>query len=180
VCIAYTVYQSKGAYGIMGNHKLIGTVVVATLLMLVVPASSQTFDSHAVESSTLSSLPLATLNADVTNLTVYGPTPYGVRVDVAFKGRLQGALSGTMEGVDSGTVRADGVTDVNVRAKIVTDDQALIAVEIVGNLNNGRVTDTHVRFLTAAPQYAWLTDKIIVGKGFATTEKLGIKYFVLN
>jgi hypothetical protein len=85
-----------------------------------------------------------------------------------------------MEGVDYSTIRSDAVTDINVRAKVVTPDQALISVEISGNITNGQVTDTQVKFETAAPQYAWLMDRIIVGKGTATTEKLAIKYFLVE
>lgn len=132
------------------------------------------------ESANLTHGHVAVLDADVTNLTVYGPTPVGVRVDVTFKGTLRGRLQGTMEGVDYSTVRADGVTELHVMAKVMTPDQALISVEISGVMVNGKVNDTQVKFLTAAPQYAWLMDRIIVGKGYATAEKISVKYFLVD
>ena len=113
-------------------------------------------------------------------MTVYGQTPHGVRVDVAFQGELQGRLNGTMEGIDYSTVRADGVTEIDVRGKIVTTDQALIAVEMRGTMIEGQITDTQVKFAANASQYTWLMDKIIVGKGWATTEELGVHYYLIE
>lgn len=164
----------------MNIRMLIGSLAASLCVSFISPAGNQAFAAPSAERANAHASPLSMLAADVTSLTVYGPTARGVRVDVAFKGTLQGRLSGTMEGVDYSTIRPDGVTEVNVHAKITTVDQAIISVEIEGTLVNGQVTDTHVRLLTAAPQYAYLQDKIIVGKGFATQEKLGIKYFIVD
>jgi hypothetical protein len=164
----------------MNIRPLLGSLAAALCVSFIAPGGHQAFAAPNAEHASAHTTPLAMLAADVTNLTVYGPTAHGVRVDVAFKGTLQGRIAGTMEGVDYSTIRADGVTEVNVHAKIMTFDQAIISVEIEGTLVNGQVTDTHVRLLTAAPQYAYLQDKIIVGTGFATQEKLGIKYFIVD
>lgn len=162
----------------MRTTSLIRSTIAATAVFL--SASSNTEAWAHGHHSAMRLVPLANLAADVTSLSVYGPTPNGVRVDVAFKGELHGRIDGTMEGIDYSTVRSDGVTALSVRAKVVTVDQALIAVEITGTMQNGEITDTQVKFLTAAPQYSWLTDKIIVGRGEATTEKLTVSYFLVE
>lgn len=164
----------------MKTQSILSSVLLAAAVVISNPAASRAAPPPNAEGTTLAHGPISSLDADVTGLTVYGPTPAGVRVDVAFKGRLRGRLQGTMEGVDYSVIRADGVTELHVRAKVTTPDQALISVEISGIMVNGKVSDTEVKFLTAAPQYAWLMDKIIVGKGFATTEKISVKYFLVD
>jgi Protein of unknown function (DUF3237) len=164
----------------MKHRSLLNSLLLAAAFVVSNPATLRAAPPPNAEGSSISHGPMAILNADVTGLTVYGPTPVGVRVDVAFKGQLHGRLQGTMEGIDYSTIRADGVTELHVLAKITTPDQALISVEIKGIMIEGKVRDTEVKFLTAAPQYAWLMDKIIIGKGFATTEKISVKYFLLD
>ncbi len=156
------------------------SVVLASAMFVGISSNSPAAAAHPTDRVSIDASPIAMLSADVTNITVYGPSPHGVRVDVAFKGSLHGRIRGTMEGIDYSTIRPDGVTEVNVRAKITTEDQALISVEIAGTLINGQVSDTQVKFVTAAPQYAWLMDRIIVGKGTATTEKLAVRYFLVE
>lgn len=164
----------------MKTRRLALALVAASSLFITSSSTKTLLAAPHDERGGLHAEPLATLNADITQLTVYGPTARGVRVDVAFKGTLQGRLSGTMEGVDYSTIGADGVTYVDVHAKITTLDQALISVEIEGTLVNGQVTDTRVKFLTAAPQYAYLQDKIVVGQGLATQQKLEVKYYLVK
>jgi len=164
----------------MKIRRFFGSMVAISTLAVAVPAENQALAAPSTEHADARAEPLSTLAADVTQLTVYGPTARGLRVDVAFKGTLHGRINGIMEGIDYSTIRADGTTEINVHAKITTQDQALISVEIQGVLVNGQVSDTSVRFLTAAPQYAYLQDKIVIGKGIATTEKLAIKYFLVQ
>ncbi len=162
------------------KSRMLFNFALVTAIFVGGPIGSVAAAPPSAESAPLSHSHVAVLDADVTNLIVYGPTPAGVRVDVAFKGILRGRLQGTMEGVDYSTIRADGVTELHVLAKITTTDQALISVEINGIMVNGKVSDTQVKFLTAAPQYAWLMDRIIVGKGYATTESISVKYFLVD
>jgi hypothetical protein len=121
---------------------------------------------------------LATLDATVTDLVVFGETPHGLRVDVSFEGRLSGMIEGVMRGIDYSLIRPDGVIEIDVRATILTDDGALISAEIEGNMVDGRIRDTSVRFLTGHPAYQWLHDKIIVGKGWSFEDRLHVRYFI--
>jgi len=122
---------------------------------------------------------LATLSGVVTGILVYGETPHGVRLDVAFEGELSGELQGFMRGTDYVLVRPDGVSEINVHATIATDDGALISAEITGNLVDGSIRDTHVRLETAHPDYQWLHDQVIVGRGEATETELTVRYYLV-
>jgi hypothetical protein len=72
---------------------------------------------------------------------------------------------------------ADGVSEINVRAVIVTSDGVNISVQISGYYHDGLIQDAHVKLLTGDERYRWLSDKIIVGKGKSTPEGLEIDYF---
>lgn len=122
---------------------------------------------------------LATLSGVVTDILVYGETPHGVRMDVAFEGQMSGQLQGFMRGMDYVLVRPDGVSEINVHATIATDDGALISVEITGNLVDGSIRDTHVQLETAHPDYQWLHDQVIVGRGEATETELTVRYYLV-
>ncbi len=121
---------------------------------------------------------LATLSGTVTQVIPYGETPHGIRVDVSFEGHLSGMINGSMKGIDYTLVRSDGVLEIDVRASIVTDDGALISVQINGNMIEGRIRDTSVKMVTGHPSYQWLHDKLIVGKGWAFGDQLNVHYFI--
>lgn len=123
---------------------------------------------------------LATLSANVTDVIEYGETPEGVRLDVSFEGRLRGQLRGVMRGVDYVLIRGDGVFEINVRAAVFTDDGARISAEIRGNLIDGDIRDTSVKFVTGHPDYQWLHDQIIVGKGWTDGETLDVRYLIVR
>lgn len=110
------------------------------------------------------------------NFEVIGPAPEGIRVNVYFTGgevsgpRLRGRVRPV--GADWLTVRPDGVSVVDVRATIETDDGALIYLTVSGVIDGGEdgyqrflagegVPDgtpirATPRFVTAHPAYQWL------------------------
>ncbi len=121
---------------------------------------------------------LSTFKGKITELIDFGDTPVGKRYDVFFEGVLAGEkISGTMRGVDYIIVRSDEVSELNVRAVITTDDEVNISVQISGYLHNNEIRDASMRLMTGHKKYAWLTSKIIVGKGKLGPEGLEINYF---
>ena len=119
---------------------------------------------------------------NVTGVTDYGITlnailsgqarvpPQGVRIDVAFEGRATGRLTGTVRGVDSLRLRADGRVDLDIRAVIETADGHRIALSADG-VGAPRAAEPiadlseNVRLTTAAEQYAWVNTRQIWGFG---------------
>jgi hypothetical protein len=121
---------------------------------------------------------LSTFKGKITEVVDFGETPVGKRYDVLFEGSLSGErLSGRMRGVDYVLVRSDGVSELHVRASIVTEDKAAISAEISGYLQNGEIRDAMVKFMTGNEKYMWMTSKIIVGRGTFGPEGLEISYF---
>jgi len=120
---------------------------------------------------------LTTLSGVVTDILLYGETPHGVRMDVAFEGQLSGEINGFMRGMDYVLVRPDGVFEINVHATITTDDGAIISAEITGNMVDGSIRDTHVVLETGHPDYQWLHDQVLVGRGAATETELTVRYY---
>lgn len=116
-----------------------------------------------------------------------GETPRGARRIVAVTGgRFEGPqLRGTVEPAPGGDwllTRADGVTELDVRVTLRTDDGAAIymtyrgvrdaAPEIAARLAAGEVVDpssyyfrTAPVFETAAEKYAWLNRILAIGVG---------------
>ena len=72
---------------------------------------------------------------------------------------------------------ADGVSEIDVRAVIVTSDGVNISIQISAYYRDGLIKDAHVKLLTGDGRYRWLSDKIIVGKGKSTPEGLEVDYF---
>ncbi|MGA7671279.1 MAG: DUF3237 domain-containing protein [Nitrolancea sp.] len=115
-----------------------------------------------------------------------GATPHGYRVIVPILG---GALEGPRisakvlpGGADWITVRADGVSELDVRATARTHDGALIYVTIRGYMTNqaevlsklarGEAVPADSYYLGLAPiyetsdsRYAWLQESVAVGRG---------------
>ncbi len=116
-----------------------------------------------------------------------GETPRGARRIVAVTGgRFEGPqLRGTVEPAPGGDwllTRADGVTELDVRVTLRTDDGAAIymtyrgvrdaAPEIAARLAAGEVVDpssyyfrTAAVFETASEKYAWLNRILAIGVG---------------
>lgn len=126
------------------------------------------------------------MHADLEPPQVVGPTPLGMR-------QIFPVRTGTVEGPrirgkvlpgggDWALVRSDGAIQLDVRATMRTDDDALIyctygglivaTPEIFGKLLGGKDVPlddyyfyTSPMFQTAAPQYAWLNQLIAIGRG---------------
>jgi hypothetical protein len=89
--------------------------------------------------------------------------PSGARVDIHFEGKLQGPrLNGYLTGVDYLLVRADGRCDLNMHARIDTEDGARIAfwsdgifVPPTGGSGIAQIRE-NVRLTTADPRYQWV------------------------
>ena len=124
---------------------------------------------------------LTTLDSRLTEFFGYGETPVGTRFDVHFEGKLKGKINGVMKGIDYALIRQAGVTELDVRGMIITDDNALISVEITGFLvGDGEIRDAMVRCQTGNSKYQWLHHKIIVGMGKnIKDEKILIDYYYL-
>ena len=121
---------------------------------------------------------LTSFKGKVTELIYFGNTPLGRRYDAYFDGDLSGGvLSGRMRGVDYILTRSDGVSEINVRAAIVTQDGVNISVQISGFHRDGEIKDAHVKLMTGNENYRWLTSAIIIGKGKSAEGKLEIDYF---
>lgn len=121
---------------------------------------------------------LCSLKAKVIEWISFGDTPLGKRADVYFEGDLTGSiLSGRMRGIDYLVTRSDGVSEINVRASIVTIDGVNISVQIFGYYYDKLIKDNLVKLRTGHDKYKWLGNKIIVGKGKITPEGLEVDYF---
>ena len=160
--------ETEAAVNLADDPQLPSAGVAAT------PASSGTPDT----------LPgfelLATLEGRITERVSFGATPTGgYRSDVHFEGRLQGKINGAMKGIDY-VLERKGFAELNVRGMIKTDDGALISIEITGFwFPSGEIRDVMARFQTGSPQYQWLHQKIVVGKGRNIGDKLTVKYYYL-
>jgi hypothetical protein len=129
---------------------------------------------------------LFTLSLEVSGMQTIGVTPVGSRrISLVAGGTFTGPkLSGVVlpGGTDWIVVRSDGVTTLDVRLVLETDDHATIGMtyrglrhgpgEIMEKMNRGEAVDpnsyyfrTAVAFETAAAKYAWLNSAIFVGTG---------------
>lgn len=113
------------------------------------------------------------ISASLEPAQIVGETPHGNRrivvvQDGSFEGpRLKGkVLPG---GGDWLLVRPDGVTELDVRGTLQTDDGALIYISYRGyRVPRADEDDYFVitpYFETGAPQYAWLQQIVAIGKG---------------
>jgi len=125
----------------------------------------------------------------VSGMQAIGATPAGNRrIGLVAGGTFQGErLRGKVlpGGADWIVVRPDGVTTLDVRLVLETDDGAAIGMtyrglrhgpaEVIDRLNRGEIVDPStyyfriaVTFETAAPKYAWLNGAAFVGTGDRT------------
>ena len=132
---------------------------------------------------------LFTLTLDVAGMQQIGATPSGNRrIGLVAGGRFEGKrLRGKVlpGGADWIVVRPDGVTTLDVRLVLETEDGAAIGMTyrglrhgpaaVMDRLNRGEVVDPTtyyfriaVAFETAAPNYAWLNGAICLGTGDRT------------
>jgi hypothetical protein len=129
------------------------------------------------------------MTLEVAGMQPIGATPAGNRrIGLVAGGTFEGArLRGTVlpGGADWIVVRPDGVTTLDVRLVLETDDGAAIGMtyrglrhgppEVMDRLNRGEIVDPStyyfriaVAFETAAAQYAWLNSAAFVGTGDRT------------
>ncbi len=129
---------------------------------------------------------LFTLKAQAGPVQQVGSTPQGTRIIVPILGgTFEGErLRGTLEpgGADWMTLRPDGITMLDVRLVLRTDDDALIMLtyrglrhgppEVMARLAGGEPVDpseyylrTTLSFETSAPKYLWLNGLIGVATG---------------
>jgi hypothetical protein len=114
------------------------------------------------------------------------PPPEGARFDVAFKGRSSGPkLQGTVEGVDYLHVRADGRFQLNIHARIVTDDGQAISLAADGVAlprNDRPAADLResVTLFSSSADYAWVNPLQVwaVGEVDLVEQVVRIKGFV--
>lgn len=140
------------------------------------------------------------LDVDWASVKDVGKTPAGVRRIASVKGgrftgeRLSGAI---LEGADWVIARPDGVTQVDVRLTLQTDDGAFIYLTYQGLLRikpedmqriaTGEPVDpsdwslvVKAKFECGAERYAWLNDVIAVGKGVQTPTGPGYEFFQMG
>lgn len=104
------------------------------------------------------------------------PPPQGARLDIAYEGRIEGErLSGTIKGVDYALVRADGRFQLDIRARIITDDEAPIALYADGilkapDLSGVAEVRLNMEMSTAIAAYAWVNGLQAWGSGSVNLE----------
>lgn len=129
---------------------------------------------------------LMTLKLAVSGMQAVGDTPAGNRrIGLVAGGTFEGPkLKGIVlpGGADWIMVRNDGVTTLDVRIVLQTDDGATIGLQyrglrhgpddVMAKLNGGEWVDpslyyfrTAISFETASPKYAWLNKVIGLGTG---------------
>jgi hypothetical protein len=129
---------------------------------------------------------LFTISLDVAGMQAIGATPAGNRrIGLVAGGTFEGArLRGKVlpGGADWIIVRPDGVTTLDVRLVLETDDGAAIGMtyrglrhgpaEVIDKLNRGEIVDPATYYFriavaleTASVKYAWLNSAFFVGKG---------------
>ena len=89
--------------------------------------------------------------------------PYGLRFDLDFEGRLTGEVNGVIKGTDYLEIRADGKFQLQIQAKIITDDGEIIAVKEDGISTPGddgtAILNLNMQFYTVSEKYRWINKK---------------------
>lgn len=98
------------------------------------------------------------------------PPPSGLRVDVAFEGTATGRLAGALRGVDYANLRADGRTELDIKAEITTSDGEMIALAADGVIipqpeSPVGLLRENVKLTTASAAYSWVNPLQIWGIG---------------
>jgi len=141
----------------------------------------------------ISQAPIFTIHAELGEIRHFGQTPYGERrvIDI-LGGRIDGPrLKGRiLPGADWQIVRPDGVTDLQARYGIETDDGERILVrsdglrhgppDVIAALARGEAVEpwryyfrTVMRFEAADPALAWLNRILALGTG--AREKFAVR-----
>jgi hypothetical protein len=133
-------------------------------------------------------IPLCSVWLDVGTRFPVGKTAFGDRlIGELTGGRWEGErFKASMVGVaaaDWAMVGEDGLTHVDVRMTLETDDGALVYVDYAGLMDTaaeGAPIRTSLRFETPAAQYRWLTRTICVGEGRFDEPNLKVLYNVFE
>lgn len=151
--------------------------------------------SDVFESFPLSLELIAHAYADLPNVTVFGPTPEGIRMAFYVQ---DGKWSGPRihadyksEGGDWLLVRKDGVGIPDARATLTTDDGALLYYRLTGTLDLG--PDGYARALrkdlpecaplsitaqvsTSSERWLWLNRLTLIGRGVVDLQRGRVRY----
>lgn len=104
------------------------------------------------------------------------PPPEGARFDIFYEGRIEGArLNGYLKGVDYARVRADGRFQLDIRARIMTDDGVPIALYADGilkapDLDGVAEVRLNMEMTTSHPEYTWVNSLQVWGSGTVNLE----------
>ena len=132
---------------------------------------------------------------------IFGQTGIGER-------RIIGITGGTVKGpklngivlpggADWQIVREDGVSEINARYSIKSDDGALIYIEapgireaspaVIKRINSGEIVDpseyyfrTTPRLETSSEKYAWMGRRLFVCKGIRHPDGVEIRYYMIT
>lgn len=141
----------------------------------------------------ISDKPIFHVHADLGEIVEAGTTPYGGRRAIEILGgRVTGRVNGKLltGGADWQIIRSDGVTDVQARYVIETDDGHHVLVtsnglrhgpaEVLAAIARGEKVDpssyyfrTVMRFEASAPSLDWLNRIVALAKG--ERERLVVK-----
>jgi hypothetical protein len=134
----------------------------------------------------LSPAPIFTVHAELSDILVFGKTPFGERrVINILGGKIEGPkLTGRIlrGGADWQLIRADGAAEIKARYTIESDDGGLVLVtseglrhgppEVLARLTRGEAVDpaqyyfrTVMRFETAAPALDWMNRILTIAYG---------------
>jgi hypothetical protein len=138
---------------------------------------------------------IAHAEAELPNMTVFGPTPEGIRIAFYIRsGKWNGPKIKARyksEGGDWLLVREDGVGIPNARATLETEDGALLYYQLTGTIELG--PDGYARTLannlpefapfsavaqlsTSSTQWAWLNRLTLVGTGIVDLHRGRVVY----
>lgn len=113
------------------------------------------------------------------------PPLHGARFDGPFEGPIEGRISGTISGCDFAFMRPDGVLELNIHARIDTDDGARIAFWAggIGRFRAGEpIIDLaeNVRLTTSHQTYDWVNGRQIWAEGTVDLEagKVALRGFM--
>ncbi len=124
---------------------------------------------------------LSEVTAQITGVTDYGvslealatgtpPPPEGARIDVTVEGSSTGRLAGAVVATDYLTVRADGRGELHIHGTITAAGGAMISFFADGvatpDPESGlQVLREQVRLQSSAPEYAWVNQLPVWGRG---------------
>jgi hypothetical protein len=140
------------------------------------------------------------LTVSVATPVVLSEGPEGMRRTVQIlSGRVEGPkLNATVQpgGVDHQLIKPDGLSILEARYALKTDDGAAIYVinrafrhgppDVMARVMGGEIVDTSLyyfrtapSFETADPRYDWLNRTLFVGEGERTKETVKVKFYAV-